>query len=169
MTRITVTLSIFNFRTWFFEQIVENRETRLSGPFLGPGDIFFEKLWRKQICMAAVWHLRSAHQTRACVDTVRPNLGFVITFKKKMPPGLKNGLESCVSRFSTICAKNLALKLKIDEVTVIRVSKSPLWAAFPCSTRVHCCLEPRCRMCNQSGNFGLILTSRNLQVNPPTI
>jgi hypothetical protein len=28
---------------------------------------------------------------------------------------------------------------------------------------------PRCRMCNQSGNFGKILTSRNLQVNPPTI
>ena len=39
-TRITVTLSIFNFSTWFFAQIVENRETQLSSLFLGPGDIF---------------------------------------------------------------------------------------------------------------------------------
>ena len=38
-----------------------------------------------------------------------------------MSPGPKNGLESCVSRFSTICAKNQVLKLKIDKVTVIRV------------------------------------------------
>jgi hypothetical protein len=42
MTRITVILSIFNFRTRFFAQIVENRETRLSRPFLSPisRDIF---------------------------------------------------------------------------------------------------------------------------------
>jgi hypothetical protein len=46
-------------------------------------------------------------------------------------PGPKNGLESCVSRFSTICAKNLVLKLKIDEVTVIRVTKSPLLSDPP--------------------------------------
>ena len=40
VTRITVTLSIFNFSTRFFAQIVENRETQLSSLFLGPGDIF---------------------------------------------------------------------------------------------------------------------------------
>ena len=39
-SRITVTLSIFNFSTRFFAQIVENRETQLSSPFLGPGDNF---------------------------------------------------------------------------------------------------------------------------------
>ena len=39
-SRITVTLSIFNFSTRFFAQIVENRETQLSSLFLGPGDIF---------------------------------------------------------------------------------------------------------------------------------
>jgi hypothetical protein len=44
---------------------------------------------------------------------------------EKLSPEPKNGLESCVSRFSTICAKNLVLKLKIDKVTVIRVTKSP--------------------------------------------
>ena len=44
--RVTVTLSIFNFRTWFFAQIIENRETRLSRPILGPRHNFFEKLWR---------------------------------------------------------------------------------------------------------------------------
>jgi hypothetical protein len=40
VTRITVTLSTFNFSTRFFAQIVENRETQLSSPFLGPGTIF---------------------------------------------------------------------------------------------------------------------------------
>ena len=40
VTRITVTSSIFNFRTRFFAQIVENRETQLSSFFLGPGDNF---------------------------------------------------------------------------------------------------------------------------------
>jgi hypothetical protein len=45
---------------------------------------------------------------------------FVITFRK-MSPGPKNGIERRVSRFSTICAKNQVLKLKIDKVTVIRV------------------------------------------------
>jgi hypothetical protein len=35
--------------------------------------------------MAAVWHLRSAHQTRARVDPVRPNLVFVITFWENVP------------------------------------------------------------------------------------
>ena len=42
--RITVTLSIFNFSTCLLAQIVENRGGRLSRPFLGPGDFFFEKL-----------------------------------------------------------------------------------------------------------------------------
>jgi hypothetical protein len=36
--RITVTLSIFKFCPRFLAQIVENRETQLSRPFLGPGD-----------------------------------------------------------------------------------------------------------------------------------
>jgi hypothetical protein len=47
VARITVTLSIFNFRTWFFTQIVENRETQLSSPFLGPGDNFSKKVMTK--------------------------------------------------------------------------------------------------------------------------
>ena len=53
-----------------------------------------------------------------------------------MSPGPKNRLESCVSRFSTICAKNLVLKLKIDKVTVIRVTKSPFLARRPCTAVV---------------------------------
>jgi hypothetical protein len=40
VTRITVTLSVFNFSTRFFAQIVENRETQLSSHFLSPGDNF---------------------------------------------------------------------------------------------------------------------------------
>jgi hypothetical protein len=48
-----------------------------------------------------------------------------------MSPGPKNRLESCVSRFSTICAKNLVLKLKIDKVTVIRVEQITLSSVPP--------------------------------------
>jgi hypothetical protein len=51
-----------------------------------------------------------------------------------MSPGPKKWLESCVSRFSTICAKNQVLKLKTDKVTVIRVTKSPFLANLPCIT-----------------------------------
>ena len=49
VTRITVTLSIFNFSTRFFAQIVENRETQLSSPFLGPGDNFSKSYDENQI------------------------------------------------------------------------------------------------------------------------
>ena len=51
-----------------------------------------------------------------------------------MSPGPKNGLESCVSRFSTICAKNQVLKLKIDKVTVIRVEQITLSGGPPLRT-----------------------------------
>jgi hypothetical protein len=47
--RTTVTLSVFKFRTWFFAQIVENRETRLSSSFWGPGDIFSKSYDGNQI------------------------------------------------------------------------------------------------------------------------
>ena len=49
VARITVTLSIFNFSTWFFAQIVGNRETQLSSPFLGPGDNFSKSYDENQI------------------------------------------------------------------------------------------------------------------------
>ena len=47
--KITVTLSIFNFRTSHFAQIVENRRGRLSRAFLGPGDIFSKSYDENQI------------------------------------------------------------------------------------------------------------------------
>ena len=54
MTQIAVIF--FDFRTRFFAQIIENRETRLSTPFLGPRDIFFRKVMTKTYlycsCMA---------------------------------------------------------------------------------------------------------------------
>jgi hypothetical protein len=49
VTRINITLSILKFRTWFFAQIVENQETQLSSPFLGPGDIFSKSYDENQI------------------------------------------------------------------------------------------------------------------------
>jgi hypothetical protein len=39
-TKIAITLSKNNFRAWFLAQIVQNRATHLSGPFLGREDIF---------------------------------------------------------------------------------------------------------------------------------
>jgi hypothetical protein len=52
VTQITVTLSVFNFSTRFFAQIVENRETQLSSPFLGPGDNFSKSYDENQIWCA---------------------------------------------------------------------------------------------------------------------
>ena len=48
-TRITVTLSVFIFRTYFFAQIVENREAQLSSHFLGAGDNFSKSYDENQI------------------------------------------------------------------------------------------------------------------------
>ena len=47
-------------------------------------------------------------------------------FFEKLSSGPKNGKERRPSRFSTICAKNQALKLNIDKVTVIRVTQITL-------------------------------------------
>ena len=147
VTRITVTLSIFNFSTRFFAQIVENRQTQLSSPFLGPGDIFSKSYDENQIWSKCSGRGAAARGSDAQISgaiQLPYKSVFVITFQK-MSPGLKNGLESCVSRFSTICAKNLVLKIKIDKVTVIRVeqitipSDPPLYRTgiLECTTAVH--------------------------------
>jgi hypothetical protein len=60
VTRITVTSPIFNFSTRFFVQIVENRETQLSSPFLGPGDNFPKSYDENQI-----WSERPRAKPRA--------------------------------------------------------------------------------------------------------
>jgi hypothetical protein len=84
-------------------------------------------------CMAAGWHLRSAHQTCARVDTNWSNLVFVITFRKIVPRtySCNNGLESCVSRFSTICAKNQVLKLKLTKLQQSTWSNHHSWRPSP--------------------------------------
>jgi hypothetical protein len=58
-SRITVTLQIFKFSTWFFAQIVESRETQLSSPFLGPGDNFSKSYDENQIWCAPRSCIRS--------------------------------------------------------------------------------------------------------------
>ena len=139
VARITVTLSIFNFSTWFFKQIVENRKTQLSSPFLGPGDNFsksydenrFRKVAPALNRARGIWCMIT--QTSDAIQLPYKSV-FVITFRKNVPR-TKNRLESCVSRFSTICAKNLVLKLKMDKVTVIRATKSPFVAGLPCNRR----------------------------------
>jgi hypothetical protein len=57
-------------------------------------------------------------------DPLRPDLVFVITFRKLFP-GPQIGLEGRVSPSSTICAKNQALNLVIEKVTVILLRKYP--------------------------------------------
>jgi hypothetical protein len=89
-TRITVTLSIFNFSTRFFAQIVENRETQLSSLFLGSGDIFRKVITKTDLygCCMASEILRFAHQiVRALFSAgaTSPDLVFVITFRKIVP------------------------------------------------------------------------------------
>jgi hypothetical protein len=82
--------------------------------------------------MAVVWHLRSAHQTRARVTTLWPNLVFVITFRKIVPRTWKWSRKLRLAILYNLREKS-GVKIKIDKVTVIRVSKSPLWAHPPCS------------------------------------
>jgi hypothetical protein len=84
---------------------------------------------------AGPWWDSNPQETYACARpySCHTNLVFVITFREKMSPGPKNGLERRPLRFSTICAKNQVLKLKIDKVTVILRRKSPFWAALPCT------------------------------------
>jgi hypothetical protein len=58
---------------------------------------------------------------------------FVITFRKIVPMTQEwsTAVERRVSRFSTICAKTLVLKLKIDKVTVILTVLNLVHVAAP--------------------------------------
>ena len=81
--------------------------------------------WRSRAgAKSRAYDLMRKSQNLRC-HTAAIQIGFRHNFWKKCPQDLKNRLESCVSRFSTICAKNIVLKLKIDKVTVIRVTKCP--------------------------------------------
>ena len=69
--------------------------------------------------MAAFWHLRSAHQTRARERTSTKS-GFRHNFSKKTSPVIVYNLH-----------ENQVLKLKIDKVTVIIWRKSPFERPSP--------------------------------------
>ena len=58
--------------------------------------------------------------------TAAIQIWFSSYFFEKLSPGLKNGLESCPLRFSTISTKNHLLKLNIDKIMAIRVPQMPL-------------------------------------------
>ena len=55
MTHIRVTLKIFNFSNGLLAQIVENRETRLSRKFLGPGDNFSKSYDENRSAIQYCW------------------------------------------------------------------------------------------------------------------
>jgi hypothetical protein len=88
-SRITVTFSIFNFSTWFFAQIVENREGRLSIPFLGPGDKFSKDYDENQIRSEGA-HMgpraRAAVQVAGAMQLpYRSDFVILVTFRKVVP------------------------------------------------------------------------------------
>jgi hypothetical protein len=88
VTRITVTLSIFNFSTRFSAQIVENRETQLSSPFLGPGDNFSKSYDENQICSERHGYVAAARGSDAQISgaiQLPYKSVFVITFRKIVP------------------------------------------------------------------------------------
>ena len=88
VTRITVTLSIFNFSTRFFAQIVENRETQLSSLFLGPGDIFSKSYDENQIWSERTGRVAAARGSDAQISgaiQLPYKSVFVITFRKNVP------------------------------------------------------------------------------------
>ena len=88
VTRITVTLSIFNFSTRFFAQIVENRETQLSSPFLGPGDNFSKSYDENQIwskCSGRGSDARGSDAQISDAIQLPYKSVFVITFRKNVP------------------------------------------------------------------------------------
>jgi hypothetical protein len=120
---------------WFFAQIVENRETQLSSAFLGPGDNFPKSYDENQMwseCTGGkrprgIWcmivGIEPARVSRAARARGRTRSGFRHNFSKNCPQDLKMVRGRLYFgrplRFSTICAKNQVLKLKIDKVTVI--------------------------------------------------
>ena len=88
VTRITVTLSIFNFSTRFFPQIVENRETQLSSPFLSPGDNFSKSYDENQIWSKCTGRVAAARGSDAQISgaiQLPYKSVFVITFQKNVP------------------------------------------------------------------------------------
>ena len=85
--RITVTSSIFNFSTWFFAQIVENRRGRLSSPFLGPGDNFSKSYDESQIWWERQGYVAAARGSDAQISVAIQlpyKSVFVITFRKNV-------------------------------------------------------------------------------------
>ena len=87
-SRITVTLSIFYFSALFFAQIVENRETQLSSPFLGPGGNFSKSYDENQICSERHGYVAAARGSDAQISgaiRLPYKSVFVITFRKNVP------------------------------------------------------------------------------------
>jgi hypothetical protein len=67
-------LSIFNFSTRFFAQIVENRETQLSSPFLSPGDNFSKSYDENQIYLKRQGYVAAARGSDAQIRIYNTNL-----------------------------------------------------------------------------------------------
>ena len=94
-SRIVITSSNFHFRGWFLAQIVENRETRLSKLFLGPGDNFWKSYDENRsviqhdtkllvICDLLVTHHPPSTISKIMQAIATSGFVFVITFSKNI-------------------------------------------------------------------------------------
>jgi hypothetical protein len=99
-----------------------------------------------------VW--RIAPDRHTATIQIGPRSGFRHNFLEKFSTGPENGLERRVSRFSTICAKNQVLKVKIDKVTVIRVTQITPFSEPPCNIRPHAPLRPMGRFPHPKTHVG---------------
>ena len=97
VTRITVTLSIFNFSTRFFAQIVENRETQLSSPFLGPGDNFSKSYDENQISTRHV-HVNIGEKQYKYFEILYEIL-YEILFRTMQPRSARAREQNALSKF----------------------------------------------------------------------
>jgi hypothetical protein len=92
--KVTVTLLIIKLSTWFLSQIAEDRETRLSKSFFGPGDDFSKGYDENQIrtvryrayeaWSGGCWVTSRSQITSRCSSIVW-QMGFVITLRKVIP------------------------------------------------------------------------------------
>ena len=70
------------------------------------------------------------------VPLYRAGAGHILRVYIYPLPGPHNGLERRPLRFSTICAKNRVLKIKIEGVILILRHKCPLLVTLPCIHRI---------------------------------
>ena len=123
--RITVTLSIFNFSSWFLAQIVENRGGVFLNHFYVMGIFFLKSYDENQIrlqweCVRTPWSGGWWVTSRSQITSSNVfQDGFRHNFSKSCPQDLKFVWKDASRDSQQFCTKKRVLKLNIDKVKVI--------------------------------------------------